>query len=70
MPFVTSRWLGGMLTNFRTVKQSVARLKELEAAETDGSFEKLVKHEVLALSSRARQAGGLAGRHQGHESPA
>ncbi|HMH66952.1 MAG TPA: 30S ribosomal protein S2 [Pinirhizobacter sp.] len=47
-PFVTARWLGGMLTNFRTVKQSVARLKELEAAETDGSFEKLVKHEVLA----------------------
>ncbi len=47
MPFVTSRWLGGMLTNFRTVKQSVARLKELEAAETDGSFDKLVKHEVL-----------------------
>ncbi|MCE5232121.1 MAG: 30S ribosomal protein S2 [Mizugakiibacter sp.] len=49
MPFVAARWLGGMLTNFRTVKQSVARLKELEAAETDGTFEKLVKHEVLAL---------------------
>ncbi len=49
MPFVTSRWLGGMLTNFRTVKHSVARLKELEAAETDGSFKKLVKHEVLTL---------------------
>jgi small subunit ribosomal protein S2 len=46
---VAARWLGGMLTNFRTVKQSVARLKELEAAETDGTFEKLVKHEVLAL---------------------
>ena len=49
MPFVAARWLGGMLTNFRTVKQSVARLKELEAMETDGSFERLVKHEVLAL---------------------
>jgi small subunit ribosomal protein S2 len=48
MPYVNARWLGGMLTNFRTVKQSVARLKELEAAETDGTFEKLVKHEVLA----------------------
>ena len=47
MPYVSARWLGGMLTNFRTVKQSVARLKELEAAETDGSFAKLVKHEVL-----------------------
>ena len=54
MPFVAARWLGGMLTNFRTVKQSVARLKELEAAETDGSFEKLVKHEVLRLR-RERQ---------------
>lgn len=49
MPYVTQRWLGGMLTNFRTVKQSVARLKELQAAETDGSLEKLVKHEVLGL---------------------
>jgi len=56
MPFVTSRWLGGMLTNFRTVKQSVSRLKELEAAETDGSFEKLVKHEVL---SRRRERDKL-----------
>lgn len=49
MPYVSARWLGGMLTNFRTVKQSVARLKELEAAETDGTFAKLVKHEVLSL---------------------
>ena len=49
MPFVNARWLGGMLTNFRTVKQSVGRLKELEAMETDGSFDKLVKHEVLSL---------------------
>lgn len=49
MPFMNQRWLGGTLTNFRTVKQSVARLKELEAGETDGSFEKLVKHEVLGL---------------------
>jgi small subunit ribosomal protein S2 len=47
MPHVTSRWLGGMLTNFRTVKGSINRLKELEAGETDGSFAKLVKHEVL-----------------------
>ena len=47
MPFVSHRWLGGMLTNFRTVKQSISRLKELEQMETDGSFERLVKHEVL-----------------------
>ncbi len=49
MPYMTQRWLGGTLTNFRTVKQSVARLKELEAAETDGTFQKIVKHEVLSL---------------------
>ena len=49
MPYVSQRWLGGTLTNFRTVKQSVGRLKELETMSTDGSFEKLVKHEVLSL---------------------
>ena len=50
MPYISQRWLGGLLTNFRTVKQSVARLKELETMSTDGSFGKLVKHEVLSLS--------------------
>ena len=49
MPFMNQRWLGGTLTNFATVKKSVARLKELEAAETDGTFQKLVKHEVMGL---------------------
>jgi small subunit ribosomal protein S2 len=49
MPYISQRWLGGMLTNFRTVKQSVGRLKEIEAMSTDGRFEKLVKHEVLGL---------------------
>ncbi|KGI77811.1 30S ribosomal protein S2 [Oleiagrimonas soli] len=63
MPFVSQRWLGGMLTNFRTVKQSVSRLKELEEAETDGTFEKLVKHEVLSLRRERekleRSLGGI-----------
>jgi small subunit ribosomal protein S2 len=49
MPYMSMRWLGGTLTNFRTVKASVSRLKELEAAETDGTFDKMVKHEVLGL---------------------
>ena len=49
MPFMNQRWLGGTLTNFATVKKSVSRLKELEAAETDGTFQKLVKHEVMGL---------------------
>src|SRR3982751_4963619 len=48
-PYMTQRWLGGTLTNFQTVKKSVARLKELESAETDGTFQKMVKHEVLGL---------------------
>jgi small subunit ribosomal protein S2 len=50
MPYVAARWLGGMLTNFRTVKGSIARLKELEQMATDGTYEKLVKHEVLRLA--------------------
>src|SRR5690554_2414289 len=62
MPYMTQRWLGGTLTNFRTVKQSVARLKELEAAETDGTFDKLVKHEVLGLRrERAKLEASLGG---------
>lgn len=48
-PYVAARWLGGMLTNFRTVKQSIARLKELEAAASDGTREKLVKREMLSM---------------------
>jgi len=49
MPYISQRWLGGMMTNFRTVKQSVSRLKEIETMSTDGSFDKLVKHEVMGL---------------------
>jgi small subunit ribosomal protein S2 len=49
MPFVAKRWLGGMLTNFRTVKQSIARLKELEGSAADGSRDRLVKREQLEL---------------------
>jgi len=63
MPYVSQRWLGGTLTNFRTVKASVARLKELETMSTDGSFEKLVKHEVLGLirekDKLERSLGGI-----------
>jgi small subunit ribosomal protein S2 len=62
MPFVSHRWLGGMLTNFRTIRQSINRLKELEAMETDGSFDKLVKKEVLELTrERDRLEQSLGG---------
>ncbi len=55
MQFVSQRWLGGMLTNFRTVKQSITRLKELEQMATDGSLEKRVKHEILSLKREAEK---------------
>jgi small subunit ribosomal protein S2 len=49
MPYVNHRWLGGMLTNFRTVKKSIRRFKELQQQEQDGTFDKLGKREVLSL---------------------
>ena len=49
MPFVSHRWLGGMLTNYKTVRQSVKRLKDLEQMAEDGGFERLTKKEVLGL---------------------
>jgi len=62
MPYVSNRWLGGMLTNFRTIRQSISRLKELEAMETDGTFERLVKKEVLELTrERDRLEQNLGG---------
>lgn len=50
MPYVSHRWLGGMLTNFKTIKQSVKRLKDLETASQDGSFNLLTKKEALMRS--------------------
>ena len=49
MPYVNTRWLGGMLTNFKTMRGRIQRLKQLETMETDGSFEVLPKKEVLEL---------------------
>ncbi|SOE49600.1 SSU ribosomal protein S2p (SAe) [plant metagenome] len=50
MPFVDSRWLGGMLTNFKTVKSSIKRLKDMEAMSVDGGLERLSKKEGLLYS--------------------
>jgi small subunit ribosomal protein S2 len=47
--YVTERWLGGMLTNFQTIRLNVKRLKELERMKEDGTFNKLTKKEVLRL---------------------
>jgi small subunit ribosomal protein S2 len=49
-PYVDQRWLGGMLTNFKTIKQSLKRLKEMEAMCDDGSLERLGKKEALMLT--------------------
>ncbi|MFA7125061.1 MAG: 30S ribosomal protein S2, partial [Sphaerochaetaceae bacterium] len=46
MPFVNNRWLGGMLTNFTTIKKSVARLKKLEKEEVDGTYASYTKKEI------------------------
>jgi small subunit ribosomal protein S2 len=48
-PFVTKRWLGGMLTNFQTIKKSIARLNELESRKEKGELEKLPKKEALQI---------------------
>ncbi len=49
MYYVNERWLGGMLTNFRTIRSRIERLKEIEKMEEDGIFERLPKKEVLKL---------------------
>ena len=48
MPYVDKRWLGGMLTNYKTIRQSIRRLRDLEIQSTDGTFEKLTKKEALS----------------------
>jgi small subunit ribosomal protein S2 len=63
VPFVDHRWLGGMLTNFKTVKQSIKRLKEMEAQVEDGSVERMSKKEALhfqrELAKLERSLGGI-----------
>lgn len=63
MPYVDQRWLGGMLTNFKTIKQSVKRLKELEAMSQDGTLNRFNKREALDLTRELekleRSLGGI-----------
>jgi small subunit ribosomal protein S2 len=63
MPYVDHRWLGGMLTNFKTVKQSIKRLKEMEQMQQDGTFERISKKEALGLTRELeklqRSLGGI-----------
>ena len=63
MYFVNQRWLGGMLTNFKTIRKRIERLKELEKMSTDGTFEALPKKEVSQLKKEMeileRNLGGI-----------
>jgi small subunit ribosomal protein S2 len=54
MPYVSHRWLGGMLTNYKTVRSSIKRLRELEEQEADGTFAKLTKKEAL-MRTRSKE---------------
>ena len=63
MPYVNHRWLGGMLTNYKTVRQSIKRLKDLEKMQEDGSLDRLNKKEALTLTREMakleRSLGGI-----------
>ncbi len=52
MPYINNRWLGGMLTNFTTIKKSIATLKKIEKMEIDGTFDSLTKKEVSLLTKQ------------------
>jgi len=63
MPYVDQRWLGGMLTNYKTIRQSIKRLQDLENQATDGTFELLTKREALSkqrtMEKLDRSIGGI-----------
>lgn len=64
MPFVTHRWLGGMLTNFSTVRKSISRMEEIERMKTDGTLAELTKKEGLMIAREQEKLentlGGIA----------
>lgn len=68
MFYVNQRWLGGMLTNFATVRQSIERLKRLDAMFTDGTIEGYTKKEILSLEKQRQKLektlGGIKGMHK------
>jgi small subunit ribosomal protein S2 len=63
MPYVDHRWLGGMLSNFKTVKGSIKRLKDLETMKTDGTLDRMSKREALShtreLDKLEKSLGGI-----------
>jgi len=63
MPYVNHRWLGGMLTNYKTIRQSIKRLRDLEAQQADGTFDQITKKEALMrtreMEKLERSIGGI-----------
>ncbi len=63
MPYVNHRWLGGMLTNYKTIRQSIKRFRDIEAQMADGTFDKITKKEALLLTREReklqRSIGGI-----------
>jgi small subunit ribosomal protein S2 len=63
MPYVSHRWLGGMLTNYKTIRASIKRLRDLESQQTDGTFDRLTKKEALmrtrTMEKLERSIGGI-----------
>lgn len=63
MPFVSNRWLGGMLTNYKTIRASIRRYRDLQQQSADGTFERLTKKEALtrtrAMEKLERSIGGI-----------
>ncbi len=64
MPYITHRWLGGMITNFSTVRKSISRMEEIEQMKNDGTFDELTKKEGLMLEREQEKLeqtlGGIA----------
>ena len=61
MPYVTHRWLGGMLTNFQTVRKSIGRMEDIERMKTDGTINELTKKEGLMLEREQLKLGDTLG---------
>jgi len=61
MPYVTERWLGGMLTNFATIRESIKKLDKIEKMEEDGTFEELPKKEVIVLTRQKEKLLSVLG---------
>ena len=67
MPYVATRWLGGMLTNYPTMKKSIRKLEIIEQMEENGQLEMLTKKEALMLLRKKEKLNFIPGRFQTHE---